>query len=88
MRLKEGYKLIDIIGEWMVIPNSEKTIDINKLLTLSESGAFLWDKLKDEIDVDELVSLLLSEYEVDRTTAEIDVNSFIKDLNDIGLLQE
>lgn len=87
MRIKEGYLLIDIAGEWVVVPNDETVIELNKILTLSGSAEFLWNKLKDECNVDELVSLLLGEYEIDRNTAEIDVNKFIVDLSSLGLLQ-
>lgn len=88
MRIKEGYKLIEIIGEWVVVPNDDKVLDFNKILTLSESAAFLWNKLQDESNVNELILLLLAEYEIDSNTAEIDVNTFIADLSKIGLLQE
>lgn len=88
MRLKDGYELIKIIEEWVVVPVGDKMLAVNGILTLSESGAFLWDKLKNDLNISELVSLLLAEYGVDENTAEIDVNEFVADLKKLGLLEE
>lgn len=88
MRLKEGYELNNIIGEWAVVPIGGRMTDVNGILTLSESGAFLWNKLKTGSDIEKLVSSLLAEYKIDRSTAEEDVRQFIADLNKLGLLEE
>lgn len=88
MRLKEGYKLNKIIGEWVVMPIADKMLEVNGILTLSESGAFLWEKLKNGSEISELVLSLLTEYKIDRNTAETDVNQFIADLKRLRLLQE
>lgn len=88
MRLKEGYEVIEVIGEWVAVPIGDKMLEVEGMITLSESGVFLWNQLKNEVDINELVLLLCSEYEVDKETAEVDVNEFINNLKRLELLQE
>lgn len=88
MKLKEGYELIDIMCESLVVPIADKMTGIDGILRLSESGVFLWKQLKDEVSVEDLVSLLCAEYNADKNTAEVDVKSFIASLSSLGLLFE
>lgn len=88
MRLKEGYEIVEVIGEWVAVPIGDKMLEVEGIITLSESGVFLWNQLKNEVDINELVLLLCSEYEVDKKTAEVDVNEFINNLKRLELLQE
>ncbi len=88
MRMKEGYEPVEIMNEWVLVPNVSSRIQIDGLLTLSESGVFLWKQLSNEKSKDELVSSILEEYEVDRNTAELDVKKFIEDLDSKGLIQD
>ncbi|MDF2540317.1 MAG: hypothetical protein K0S47_35 [Herbinix sp.] len=88
MKTKEGYELANILNEWLVVPIADKMVEMKGMITLSESGAFLWKLLQHDISIIELVSLLCDEYDVDRTTAENDVRIFIDNLCKIGLLQK
>ena len=56
------------------------------MITLSESGLLLWNRLQEECTEEDLVNALLAEYQVDRETAAADVKAFLKRMNDVGLL--
>ena len=87
MKLKEGFLLKEIAGSWVVVPVGEQVVDFQMMMTLNETGSFLWENLKNEISKEELLNALLSEYEVEKSVAEADVDEFLKILSEKGLLE-
>ena len=81
MKLKEGFILREVAGQKVVIPSGNE-LNLNMMITLNDTGAFLWEKLQAECDVNGLVEALLAEYDVDEQTARNAVESFIAKLND------
>ncbi len=86
MKLKKDFELKNIAGSFVVFPVGEKAVDFNGMLTLNETGAFLWEKLTVGADKDGLVHSLCEEYRVDEKTAAEDIDVFIQKLTDIGCL--
>ena len=86
MKIKEGFLLKEIAGSYVVVPVGEKLVDFQMMVTLNETGAFLWEKLANDITEEELVAALLGEYDVDEQTAKKDVSEFIKKLNEKEIL--
>ena len=85
MKIKEGYLLHQISGQVVVLP-SGSDLDLNVLITLNETGAFLWEQLQKETDQEALVNALLGEYDVDAETAGRCVADFLEKLNANGFL--
>lgn len=86
MKIKEGFMLREIAGSWVVVPLGKRLVEFNSLMMLSESGALLWRKLEQGADMNELTNALLSEYEVDEATAQADIEGFISNVQEKGLL--
>ena len=85
MKLKEGFLLREVAGQNVVLPTGDD-LDLNMMITLNDTGAFLWEKLQAEIDEDGLVAALLAEYDVDKETAHKSVQAFVAKLNENGFL--
>lgn len=85
MKIKEGYLLHQISGQTVVLPSGSE-LDLNLMITLNETGAFLWERLQSETDEDALVNALLGEYDVDAETARKCVAGFVEKLNANGFL--
>ena len=85
MKIKDGYILSEVAGKTVVLPTGDD-LDLSKMITLNDTGKFLWQELQQDTNEDNLVSALLREYSVDETTARADVSSFINKLKDNGLL--
>lgn len=85
MKLKEGFLLRQVAGQTVVLPTGDE-LDLNMMITLNETGAFLWERLQDETTEDALVEALLGEYDVDEATARKSVAAFAQKLNDNGFL--
>ncbi len=86
MKLKSGFVLRSVGGHSVVVPVGAQTVDFNCMITLNDTGAFLWQQLQEERSVQELVAALLAEYEVDAVTAEADVTRFVEKLQQAELL--
>ena len=87
MKLKDGFLLRQVAGQTVVLPTAAE-LDLNMMITLNDTGAFLWERLNEETDEAELVAALLAEYDVDETTAKAAVAAFVKKLNENGFLAE
>lgn len=85
MKIKDGFLLRHVAGQTVVLPTGRE-LDLNMMITLNETGAFLWERLQSETDEAKLVSALLAEYAVDEATASRCVAAFVKKLNDNGFL--
>lgn len=85
MKLKDGFMLRKVAGQTVVLPIGGD-LDLNMMITLNDTGAFLWEKLQDEADEAGLVAALLAEYDVDEATATAAVQAFVAKLNDNGFL--
>lgn len=89
MKIKNGYLVHEVAGNFVVIKIGQEAVNFNGLITLSESAKLLWDLLNRATgaEVDELVNKLLEEYEIDETTARNDVLEFIDSLKKNNILE-
>lgn len=85
MKIKEGFLLRQVAGQTVVLPSGNE-LDLNMMITLNDTGAFLWEQLQSETDEATLVAALLAEYDVDEATAAKSVSAFVKKLDDNGFL--
>lgn len=86
MKLKDGFILREIADQIVVLP-SGNDLDLNIMITLNEVGKFIWLLLEKETNEEAIVSAILNEYDVDRTTARAAVAGFIRKLNEHGFLE-
>ena len=87
MKLKNGFVLRQVAGQNVVLPSGDD-LDLNMMITLNETGKFIWNLLGEEIEETDIVAAILNEYNVDRITAEAAVAGFIRKLNEHGFLAE
>ena len=87
MKVKDGFVLRAIAGSNIVVPVGAATAQFNGMITLDDSGAFLWRELEKGADVDSLTEALLREYDVDEATARACAADFIAKLEEAGCLE-
>ena len=87
MQIKSGFELRRICGENIIIAHGVQNIDFSKIITLNESAAFVWNSVigKDFTEQD-MVNILVNEYEVDMMTAQNDANALVAAWKDAGLI--
>ena len=88
MKIKEGFVLRKVSEAYVVIAVGEAAMNFNGMITLNETGAFLWEKLAQGCeDKKELVDTILSEYDVAEKLASKDVDVFVAKLETAGVLE-
>ncbi len=85
MKLKEGFILQTVAGQTVVLPDMG-AVNMDMMITLNDTGRFLWERMTRETDVDTLVAALLEEYEVQPEQARSAVEGFIDKLKGHDLL--
>ncbi len=86
MKLKNGFVLREVAGETVVVP-VEADLNFNGMITLNETAKILWGVLEKETTFEELVDAILAEFDVDRATAQNDVDLFIQKLKGLDFLE-
>lgn len=85
MKIKEGFILRTVAGETVALPTGGVT-NLDLMITLNDTGRFLWERLAVGAECEELVDALLEEYDVDRETAERNVMAFTARLKELDFL--
>jgi hypothetical protein len=88
MKIKDGFILREIAGSYIVVPIGERVVDFNGIITLSETGAFLWKHIQTGNNEEDLITALLDEYEIDTATACADVTEFLNSMKSGGLMED
>ena len=86
MKFKQEFVLREVAGENIVIPLSGLGERFNGLITLNETGAFIWKQIEAEKDKDAIVDALLEEYEVEREQAQKNVDELCAQLEQLGII--
>lgn len=88
MRIKDGFELREICGEFVILSHGVDNIDFSKLISLNETAAHMWKSVVDkDFDNAMLADALCEAYEVDRETAEQDVVLVVSQWKEIGLIE-
>lgn len=88
MKIKEGFIIRKIANTDMVVPIGQNIADFNGVITLNESAAFLWKRLKEGSEIPNLVDALIREYNIKRELAQRDVENFVARLQLADMLEE
>ena len=78
----------EIAGEYVLVPIGKRALTFQGLVTMNEVGALIWEMMEKESDIDQIVSGILDEYEVDEQTERKDVLDFIGFLKDCQIIED
>lgn len=88
MKIVDGFKLREVCGEFVVVPEGSKLVNFNKMLSLNGSAAFLWKAVEGkDFDVQMLADLLVKEYEIDPAVALSDAGKILDKWVEIGVVR-
>ena len=77
-----------IAEETILVPIRGTLADMQKIFALNPVAEFVWDLLDGRNSVGEMVEKVVSEFEVERKQAEADLDEFVIDLLNAGLIVE
>jgi hypothetical protein len=75
------------MGQATIVGEGVGQIDFNKLITLNDSAAYLWQSVEGkEFDVQTLANLLVDKYGIDQDTALTDAKAIANKWIEIGVV--
>ena len=86
--IKKGYILRTIVDTHIVVGIGAENYAPTAIMSVNETGAFLWNELEKGASEEQLLDKLCEEYEVDRETAQSDIAAFIEQLTERGIVTE
>lgn len=87
MKINENFLLKKVAGEYIIAPLNEKYVDINSMLTVNETGGFLWESiLKGADTIEKLAQALVNEYDVSYEECIKDVEEYVSTLKKKGII--
>ncbi len=88
MKIIDGFVLRSVAGEMIVGGESIAQMNFNKLISLNESAAYLWQEVVgSEFTVEQLAALLVERYEIDLASALVDVEAIAQSWIEAGLVE-
>jgi iron complex transport system substrate-binding protein len=74
MKIKDGYILKTVADSNVIVPVCDP--NFKAIMTVNDTGAFLFEKLKEQISLEQLALALAQEYEIDELIAK---NELLRD---------
>ena len=89
MKIKEGFEIQNVCGEHIIVPAGAENVDYSRIISLNETAAYLWQSVADKpsFTIDDMVALLLAEYEVEESLVQNDVEKFVNTLTANGFAE-
>lgn len=88
MRRNNDFHMQEIEGMSVIVPMGTVVKDFPGLITVSESGGFLWKLLEKEQTLQSMVEALFEEYDAPKEQILSDVTEFVRKLKLAGALIE
>lgn len=87
MRIKDGFVLQIIADEYIVVPIGADADRLHGIIKLNESGAFLWNEMKDkDLELEDIVQMISDRYHLNKDQVLYDAERFIEKLTNMGCL--
>lgn len=87
-KITNGVTGVNICGETLLVATGDARGRVPYARTINETASFLWNLLEKGADDDEMTSALMREYEIDSSTADQAVTSFIEMLKKSHYIEE
>lgn len=88
MKIKEGFMLRNVADNYVVVPMGKEAANFNGMITLNETGAFMWKCLEKGCTKEELVAKVLEEYEAEEEQVIQSVERFVKEIEENGFAEK
>lgn len=87
MKRKADFMMQNVGGENLLVPLGAQVMDLNGLITLNDTAAYVWERLAEERTLDELAAAVAKRFDVALEIARADVQTFVDEIAKIGLLE-
>jgi hypothetical protein len=85
MKLNYEFSIQEVADKFVAVAKNPETETVEHVFNLNETGALILEALQDGKDESAVVTLLLSQYDVEAPEAEAEVRAFVDMLVENGL---
>ena len=85
-KIKSGYVLREIEGEFLAIPFAPELNSAN-IIILNPVSGLLWERLQTECTLPQLVKAVTENFTIDAATAQCDIEEFLQTLKENDMLE-
>lgn len=86
MRIKKEFCMRNICGESTLVPVGETASSFKGIIKVNEIGSFIWNNIEKVVNEEEIVSMIVKDFNLDFNQAKNDVNDFINYLKDVNII--
>ena len=87
LKINNKYILKTIGDNHVIFPASGEGNIVSKMMLISETGYLLWTALEKGADRNSLLQVIMNEYDVAKDAALADIDDFLLQLKQIGVLE-
>ena len=87
MKIANGFLLKTVAGKNIVVSVGAE-VNFNGMLTLNDTGVYLWNLLQSDTTKEEILNKMLEEYDVSEEIASKDIDAFIEKLRQANILED
>ena len=89
MKLKKGFKLKVVSGEYTVVPDRRINKSFTNLIVFNDTAVFLWNLISErEVTKQEMLEALLEEFDISTVLALGNIDVFVKTLKENEIIEE
>ncbi|WP_297128151.1 PqqD family protein [Eubacterium sp.] len=88
MKIKDGFITRKIGDKIVAITVGEHTKDFNGMITLNDTGHFIWKCLEKDTDKESIANEVIKEYDISTADAMAEIDKFIAELEKNDILEK
>lgn len=88
MKIKKGFMLRNVGNKNVVVAIGAASLELNGLITLNDTGAFIWKMLQKGCEYNDILNAILKEFDTDEETAKQGIDAFLEEVKNAKLLEE
>ena len=88
MKMKSGFVMREVAGQYVVIAIGEASKTFHGMIKLNSTGKDIWEGLEKGFEEQQIVDLLMDKYQVSQEQVREDVQEFLKQLTEVGILAD
>ena len=86
MKIKKKFLVREVMGENILVPVGDSETTFNGIASLNDIGVFIWKNIESAKDENELLQIILDEYEVEKEVAKSDLDEFLDKLKQVEII--
>lgn len=88
MKRSAEFHMRNIGGEKLLVPLGAQVRNLNGLIILSDTAAWMWELLAQELSLDDLAIAVTERFDVTGEIARADVLNFVNEIARMGLIEQ